>query len=105
MPYPPIPRDEFGNPLPCVWDKVNKRWRVYEGLLEVNAEVKVDAKDIDVYLGTAQQGESGDDPWLVELDGAQLATEAKLEQVRGLLSGVATEAKLEQARALLQTIS
>jgi hypothetical protein len=33
------------------------------------------------------------------------ATEAKLEQVRALLSGVATENKLEQARVLLNTIS
>lgn len=33
------------------------------------------------------------------------ATDAKLEQVRSLLSGVATEEKLEQARALLETIS
>jgi chromosome segregation ATPase len=33
------------------------------------------------------------------------ATEAKLEQVRALLSGVATENKLEQARALLAAIS
>ncbi len=33
------------------------------------------------------------------------ATEAKLEQVRALLSGVATEDKLEQARVLLNTIS
>jgi septal ring factor EnvC (AmiA/AmiB activator) len=34
-----------------------------------------------------------------------LATEAKLEQVRALLSGVATENKLEQARTLLDAIS
>lgn len=33
------------------------------------------------------------------------ATEAKLEQVRALLSGVATENKLEQARTLLDAIS
>ncbi len=33
------------------------------------------------------------------------ATEAKLEQVRALLSGVATEAKLEQARVLLNSIN
>ena len=33
------------------------------------------------------------------------ATEAKLEQVRALLSGVATENKLEQARTLLEAIS
>ncbi len=34
-----------------------------------------------------------------------LATEAKLEQVRALLSGVATEGKLEQARILLNAIN
>ena len=33
------------------------------------------------------------------------ATDAKLEQVRQLLTGVATENKLEQARVLLDTIS
>ncbi len=52
--------------------------------------------------------ESGD--LRVQLSGAggniiSPATEATLEQVRALLSGVATEAKLEQARVLLNSIN
>lgn len=32
MPYPPIPRDPSGTPLPVIWDDATKNWKVYEGV-------------------------------------------------------------------------
>ena len=35
MPYPPIPRDANGNPIPVIWDDGIGSWRVYTGTIDI----------------------------------------------------------------------
>jgi cytochrome c-type biogenesis protein CcmH/NrfF len=102
-----ILRDKNGDAIPQIWDVTQNKFVPY-----TNNDIKLLQNELALVKAELQAIKanqlSGDQKvTLKDASGAVVspATEAKLEQVRALLSGVATENKLEQARTLLEAIS
>jgi hypothetical protein len=104
--------DVNGRPIPQYYDIVNDEFKPLGTMPMQDAAVKAELELLKAELATIKANQTSGDQ-KVTLSGTidasgnvvSPATEAKLEQVRELLSGVATENKLEQARTLLDAIN